>query len=63
MHEKDWVLNNLQKVHIQFSIITQFSSIGPIDRTLLGATNPGQSEPGSDGNNGILGIHQNSSII
>ena len=31
---------------IQFSISTQFSSIWPIDRTLSGATTPGQSEPG-----------------
>ena len=34
----------------------QFSSIWPIDRTLLGATTPGQSEPGSDGNEGVLRI-------
>ena len=38
---------------IQFSISTQFSSIWPIDRTLSGATTPGQSEPGSDGNERI----------
>ena len=35
---------------IQFSISTQFSSIWPIDQTLSGATTPGQSESGSDGN-------------
>ena len=29
---------------------TQFSSILPIDRTLPGATTPGQSGPESDGN-------------
>ena len=32
------------------------SSIWPIDRTLSGATTPGQSEPGSDGNGGIVCI-------
>ena len=30
--------------------------------TLLGATTPGQSEPGSDGNDEVLRIPQNSSI-
>ena len=37
------------------------SSILPIDRTLLGATTPGQSGPGSDGNEAVLRIPQNSS--
>ena len=32
---------------IQFSISIQFSSIRPIDRTLSGATTPGQSGPGA----------------
>ena len=41
---------------IQFSISAQFSSIWPIDRTLSGATTPGQSGPGSDGNTGVLRI-------
>ena len=41
---------------IQFSISTQFSSISPIDRTLSGATTPGQSEPKSDGNKEVLHI-------
>ena len=41
---------------IQFSISTQFSSIWPTDRTLSGATTPDQSEPGSDGNEGVLSI-------
>ena len=40
----------------------QFSSIWPIDRTLLGATTLGQSGPGSDSNGGILHIPPNSSI-
>ena len=32
----------------QFSTRTPFNSIQPIDRTLSGATTPGQSEPGSN---------------
>ena len=40
----------------------RFSSIQPIDRTLSGATTPGQSGPGSDGNEGVLCIPQSSSI-
>ena len=47
---------------IQFSISTLFSSIWPIDRTLSGATTPGQRGPRSDGNEGILRIPQSSSI-
>ena len=47
---------------IQFSISKQFSSIWPIDRALSGATTPGQSEPVSDGNEGVLRIPQSSSI-
>ena len=47
----------------QFSnISTQFSSIYPIDRTLLGATTPTQNGPGSDGNEGVLRIPQSFSI-
>ena len=38
------------------------SSIWPIDRTLSGATTLGQSGPGSDDNEGVLHIPQNSSI-
>ena len=41
---------------------TQFSFIWPIDRTLSGATNPGQSGLGSNSNEGILYIPQSSSI-
>ena len=48
---------------IQFSISTQFSSVRPKDRTLSGATFLGQSESGSDGNEGVLRIPQSSSII
>ena len=40
----------------------RFNSIWPTDRTLLGATTPGQSGPGSDGNEGLLRILQSSSI-
>ena len=47
---------------IQLRIITQFSSIQPIDRTLPGAIIPGQSGPRSDGNEGVLCILQSSSI-
>ena len=41
---------------IQLSISMQFSFIWPIDRTLSGATTPGQSGSGSDGNEGVLCI-------
>ena len=34
----------------------------PIDRTLSGATTPGQSGPGSNGNEGVLRIPQGPSI-
>ena len=40
----------------------QCSSIWPIDGTLSGATSPGQSGPGSDGNEGVFCILQHSSI-
>ena len=38
------------------------SSIQLIDRTLFGATNPGQSGPESDGNEEVLCIPQSYSI-
>ena len=38
------------------------SSIWPIDRTLSGATTPGQSGPESNNNEGVLCIPQSSSI-
>ena len=47
---------------IQFSISMQFSSIEPIARALSGATNPGQSGPGTNGNEGVLRIPPNSCI-
>ena len=37
-------------------------STWPIDRTLSGATTPGQSGPGYDGNEGVLHIPESSSI-
>ena len=40
----------------------QFCSIWPIDRTLSGATTPGQSGPGSNGNEEVFRIPQSSSI-
>ena len=40
----------------------QFSSMLPMDSTLSGPTTTGQSELGSDGNEGILNISQSSSI-
>ena len=46
---------------IQFYISMQFSSIWTKDRTLSGATTLGQCEPGSDGNEGLLHIPQDSS--
>ena len=47
---------------IQFGVITQFSSIWPIDRTLSSPTTPGPSGLGSDGNEWVLHIPQSSSI-
>ena len=41
---------------IQFSISTQFISIWPLDRALSGATTPGESGPGNDGNEGVFRI-------
>ena len=47
---------------IQFCISTQFSPIWSIYRAISDATTPDQSEPGSDGNEGVLRIPQSSSI-
>ena len=47
----------------QFSLAqVQFSSIWRIDRTLSGATTPGQSRTESDGNEKVLRILQSTSI-
>ena len=54
-----------QKVLFQtflISISSEFSFIWAIDRTLSGATTLGLSEPGSDGNKGVLRLPQSSSI-
>ena len=48
---------------IQFSISTQFSSIWLKDRTLSGATTPGQSGLGGNGNKGVFHVPQSSCII
>ena len=45
---------------IQSCISTQISSILPIASALPGATTPGQSEPGGDGNKGVFHIPQTS---
>ena len=47
---------------IQFSISTQLNSVWLIGWTLSGTTTPGQSGPGSYGNERILRILQSSSI-
>ena len=47
---------------IQFNINSQFISIWPKDRALLGTTTPGQSGLGSDGNEEVLRILYRSSI-
>ena len=47
---------------MQFSISMQFSSIWLRDRTVSGATNRGQSRPGSDGNEVVLCIPQSFTI-
>ena len=39
------------------------SSILPIDKTLSGTINLGQSEPGNDYNEGVLGIPPNPSLL
>ena len=47
---------------IQFRVSTHFSSIWAIERALSAATIPGQSGPGTDGNEGVLRIPQRFSI-
>ena len=47
---------------ILFSVITQFISIWPLDKTLSNATTPGQSEFRSDGSERALRIPHISSI-
>ena len=60
-----FIYNNIKPIlfqTIQFSFILLFSSIWLKDRTLSGATTPGQSRHESDGNEGVLLITQSSSI-
>ena len=47
---------------IQFNISTHFSSVRLIDGILSGAITPGQTTPESKCNEGVLCIHQSSSI-
>ena len=47
---------------IQFSKSKEFSSIWIIDKILSRATTPGQSGPGTKGNEGVHCIPQSSSI-
>ena len=47
---------------LQSGLKLLFSSIWPIHRTISGATAPGLSGPGSDGNEGVLRILQSSSV-
>ena len=47
----------------QFCLITQFSSISPIDRTLSNATPPGWIEPGSDGMKGHSAFPTTSALL
>ena len=56
------LIQTVQIQAIQFYNKYAVSSIWPIDRTLSGATTPGQSEPRSDGNLGVLSIPQSSCI-
>ena len=56
------LVRNLNIKRVLFQVI-QFSSTWSIDRTLSGATTPGQSKPGSDGYKGVLYIPHSSSII
>ena len=56
-NDKNSSISNNQSFHI-----TQFSFVWPIDRALSGATTPGQIRTGSDGNERVLRIPQNSSI-
>ena len=62
-----FVYTQLRVKTVRFQIIqvgrsTKFSSIWPIERILSGASTPGQSGPGSDGNEGGLCIPQSFSF-
>ena len=52
-----------QTIQHNLFVCTQFKcSIWPIDKTQTSATTPGQSEPGSNGNEEVLHIPQSSTI-
>ena len=63
-YSKQFILGKVRSLNVkiilfqtmQLSISTPFSFIWPMDRTLSGLTNPGQSGPESDGNEGVLCI-------
>ena len=62
MYKEDLALNNLQWLiwynsHNLTSVI-YLRTVWPIDKTLSGATTPGQSRPGNNGNGGVLHILQ-----
>ena len=60
MHTVKWFQVLLHNSHNLTSVIClrTVCSIWPIERTLSGATTPGQSGPGSNGNKGVLHITQ-----
>ena len=60
-HTFKWWKSKFQIIH--FRVITQFSSIWPIERNLSGATTPGHSGPGINGNKGVFRIPQSCRII
>ena len=53
------VVQKVQILVLEFHLFTIVYSIWLIDRTLSGATTPGQSELGSNGNEEVLYIHLN----
>ena len=56
LHTVKWFQVSLYNSHNLTSVICLpiVCSIWPIDRILSGATTPGQNEPGSNGNKGVL---------
>ena len=55
-------MSKKEKFYFKQCMSTQFNSIWPIGKTLYGATTPGESEHGSDGNEEVLCILQSSRI-
>ena len=58
---KQFCLKQFRLAKYSFLFIYKIS-VWPIDRTLSGATTPGQNWPGSDGNKGVQHISQSSGI-